>query len=55
MVVEMVDGEPPYVNEDPLKAMFLIVNNGRPEVCVCVHDEEMINDNRKIIMIRFNY
>lgn len=31
-VVEMIDGAPPYQGEEPLKALFLILVNGTPEL-----------------------
>ena len=32
MALEMRDGKPPYFDEEPLRAMFLIATHGRPEI-----------------------
>ncbi len=32
LAVEMIDGQPPYMNETPIKAMYIISKKGKPEI-----------------------
>ncbi|ODV76932.1 Pkinase-domain-containing protein [Suhomyces tanzawaensis NRRL Y-17324] len=48
MTIEMIEGEPPYLNEEPLKALYLIATNGTPKL---KKPEALSNSIKKFLSI----
>lgn len=70
MAIEMIENEPPYLDEEPLKALYLIATNGTPTlkkpealsrelkgflaVCLCVDVGSRATAN-ELLDVRFRY
>eukprot|EP00002_Diphylleia_rotans_P010466 TRINITY_DN2093_c0_g1_i1.p1 TRINITY_DN2093_c0_g1~~TRINITY_DN2093_c0_g1_i1.p1 ORF type:complete len:487 (-),score=120.37 TRINITY_DN2093_c0_g1_i1:201-1661(-) len=47
LVIEMTDGEPPYIDYPPIRALFLIATNGTPEI---KQPERLSSDLKEFIL-----
>lgn len=48
MAIEMIESEPPYLNEEPLKALYLIASNGTPKL---KHPERLSKDIKAFLSV----
>ncbi|KAL1959024.1 hypothetical protein VTO42DRAFT_3265 [Malbranchea cinnamomea] len=48
MAIEMIEQEPPYLNEEPLKALYLIATNGTPRL---KHPEKLSKELKSFLSV----
>jgi serine/threonine-protein kinase CLA4 len=48
MAIEMIENEPPYLNEEPLKALYMIATNGTPQL---KHPEKLSKELKAFLSV----
>lgn len=48
MAIEMIESEPPYLNEEPLKALYLIATHGTPRL---KHPEKLSKELKNFLSV----
>ena len=48
MAIEMIESEPPYLNEEPLKALYLIATHGTPRL---KHPEKLSKELKAFLSV----